>query len=229
MPDVAIVIPFRDRGTDPNRQANLECVLAHWERFGYPVHIVDDGRSGEQQFNRHAAYNKAAHTINAQALVYTESDMLIHPHQVDEAITAALDHPHLVVPFTERHELNEQDTLRVRAGADHTTLRAQVIKPKPRRVGAINVITKAALHMVGQWDEQFEGSWWDDRSMHLAFDKCCGPTQWIEGPAWHLHHLPGWTGPHLTAEDRAATKRNKARFEMYRKATTAQQIRELTT
>jgi hypothetical protein len=227
--NAAVIIPFRDRGRDPQRAANLVCILDHWDGLGYPVHVVDDGRSGDQQFNRHAAYNEGARKTTADVLVYAESDMLINPDQITTAIGWATESLGLVVPFTERHELNAEDSAAVRADAPPETFTAEVIKPKPRRIGAINVLTRDTLTAVGQWDEAFEGCWWDDRSMHIAFDKCAGPTRWVQGPAYHLWHLPGWTGSHLTAADKAATERNHRRFQRYQRATTPDQVRDLTT
>lgn len=225
---VALVIPFRDRGTDPLRKANLNHVLAYWKDFGHPVHVLDDGLTGNQQFNRHACYNRAAHTLNADTLAYIESDMLVPYEQMTAAITAAQDHPHLVIPFTVRHELGPTDSHHVRQGADHTTFHGQQVKLKPRRIGAVNVITRQALTLIGQWDEKFTGNWWDDRAMHHAFDICTAPTQWIDGPSWHLHHLPGHTGTHLTPQDRAATEANRRRYALYRQTHNPSRIRQLT-
>lgn len=228
--NVAVIIPFRDRGTDPLRSANLTRVLEWWSNFHADVRIVTDGRTGNQQFNRHQAYNRGAASTDADILAFVESDMLIDFTQMDEAIALATEKPRLVVPFTERHELSPDSSDLVR---EHKVKpedgRADVIKPKPRRTGAINVVSREALDLVGGYDEAFEGNWWDDRSMHIAFDICTGPTQWIDGPSWHLYHLPGHEGTHLTAEDKAATARNKARWQRYRQADTADRIRKLTT
>lgn len=226
---VAVIIPFRDRGADPLRAANLTRVLEWWSSFGADVSVVSDGRTGDQQFNRHKAYNRGAAQTDADILAFVESDMLIDFTQMDEAITLASEKPRLVVPFTERHELSAESSELVRAHKlqpQHG--RADVIKPKPRRTGAINVISRQALHLIGGYDEAFEGNWWDDRSMHIAFDMCTNPTQWIDGPSWHLYHLPGHEGAHLTAEDKAATARNKQRWQQYREADTADRVRELT-
>jgi hypothetical protein len=222
----AVIIPFRDRGRDPLRQANLNRTLEHWS--GWDVHVVDDGRQGDAQFNRHKAYNTGATLTDADILIYAESDMLIDFTQIHQAMRLAETHG-LIVPFTERHELSPDSSELVR---EHKIKpqdgRADVIKPKPRRIGAINVISRQTLTAVGQWDEQFEGCWWDDRSMHLAFDICAGPTQWIDGPSWHLWHLPGYQGAHLTGADKQATARNKLRFRQYQRARTPDQIRRLT-
>lgn len=227
---VSVIIPFRDRGTDPLRAANLKRVLTQWASFGTEVLVVSDGGTGTQQFNRHRAYNRGAKQASGDILVYAESDMLIRFTQIDEAITLAEELPRLVVPFTERHELNDTDSMLVREHrANPEVLTADIIKPKPRRIGAINVVSRQALNLVGGWDEAFTGCWWDDRSMHLAFDMCTNPTVWVDGPSWHLWHLPGYQGQHLTGADIAATARNKRRYVQYAKARTPDQIRALTT
>lgn len=231
MTRIAVIIPFRDRGTDPLRRANRDAVVEHWRLHTKHLLIVSDGRTGDAQFNRHAAYNRGvAQAPDADVYVFTEADMLIAPTQIDEAITQASQQPGLVVPFTARHELGPADSAKVRnRDVQPNQCRADVIMPKPRRIGAINVLSHTTIEAVGQWDEQFEGNWWDDRSMHLAFDMCAGPTRWIKGPAWHLYHLPGHVGPHLSDDDKNATARNRQRFMRYRAARTPEQIHALTT
>lgn len=226
---VAVIIPFRDRGTDPLRAANLTRILEWWAGYAETI-VVSDGNTGDEQFNRHKAYNLGAQQATADILAYVESDMMIDFRQMDEAITAAAENPRLVVPFTERHELSPDSSELVREHKIHPKDgRADKVKPKPRRVGAINVISRQALTMVGGWDEHFTGCWWDDRAMHRAFDVCTNPTQWIDGPAWHLWHLPGYEGQHLTAADIAATRANRRRYSRYERARTPEQIRKLTT
>lgn len=226
---IAVIIPFRDRGTDPLRAANLTRILEHWASFGSEIIVTSDGLDGDAQFNRHAAYNKAAAQTKADTLAFVESDMLLDFTTLDEAIDMAGTRTGLVVPFTERHELGAEGSAKVRAHqVDYHDLVGEVIMPKPRRTGAINVISRTTLTAVGQYDPAFSGNWWDDRSMHIAFDMCAGPTRWIDGPAWHLHHLPGHKGSHLTPEDIAATKRNRERWQLYTQATTPQRIRQLT-
>lgn len=226
---VAVIIPFRDRGTDSLRSANLTRVLEWWSNFNADVSVVSDGRTGDQQFNRHVAYNRGAAQTDADILAFVESDMLIDFAQIDEAISQAAETLGLVVPFTERHELTPDSSDLVRTHKIHPRDgTADVIKPKPRRTGAINILSRATLEAVGQYDPAFEGNWWDDRAMHIAFDICAGPTRWIDGPSWHLYHLPGHKGSHLSVEDIAATARNKQRWQRYREATTPDQIRHLT-
>jgi len=230
--NVTFVVGFRDRGTDPLRQANLAHTLSYLADLNLgPVHVTSDGHAGTASFNRHRAYNLGAATAfdsGADTIVFYESDMLVPREQLEAAIEAANEQPGLVVPFTCRHELSPHDSEQIRAGADHTDFIGVKIMPKPRRTGAVNVITRTTYNLVGGYDEAFTGSHWDDISMHVAFDMCAGPTRWINGPSWHLYHLLGYHGAHLTDEDKAATVANRRRWHRYRSAITPGQIRELT-
>lgn len=229
----AVIIPFRDRGTDTLRQKNLDRTLHHWNGFA-PIYIVDDGRTGNAQFNRSAAYNRgAAQASNATTLIYTESDMLIDYEQINKATQLAQQQTGLVVPFTEYRYLSaaDSDLVRKHAALPTACTPESTISPHTRswpRTGPINVLTRTTLNTIGQWDETFQGNWWDDRAMLIAFEQCAGPTRFVTGPAHHLWHQPGWTGHHLTTEDRAATAANKHRYHQYRRAQTAEQIRQLT-
>ena len=226
---VAVIIPFRDRGTDPLRPANLKRVLHEWRTFrGMPKPIVEhDGQVG--QFNRSKAYNRGIEsTVWADIFIFTESDMLIDPRQLREAVELAAE-PGLVVPFTEYHYLSRRDSERVRRfEVEPADCTPESVMSNGTSIGAINILSRETLEAVGQWDEQFEGSWFDDRAMCRAFEICTQPTRYVQGPAYHLYHQPGWEGDHLTAEDKAATERNRQRWKLYQRAKTPQRIRELT-
>lgn len=224
---VTICIPFRDRGTDPLRKANLEFVQEYWAGYDCPVLVVDDGRYGDAQFNRSAAYNKAAALTVSDVLAYVESDMILDYYQLDCAVNLAKHAAGLVVPFTEYRYLSEVDSDDVRAyRVEPRALVPEYIRRGSH--GAVNVVSRQTLSAVGQWDEEFDGNWYDDDAMYQAFEVACGPARFVGGPAFHLYHLPGWTGPHLTESDTAATEHNRQRYKLYQQATTPEEIRELT-
>ena len=230
-PSALVVIPFRDRGHDPLRQQNLDRVLAWWAESPWPVRVVDDGRDGDAQFNRSAAYNRgavAATTAGVDVVIYTEADMLIPYQQVDAAVQAAADAPGLVVPFTTYCYLSPDGSQLVRDGREPATVAPESRMDNGASMGAVNVVSMDSLAAIGQWDENFEGNWYDDNAMERAFALCCGVRRHVPGPAWHLYHLPGWSGDHLTDEDRAATEANRLRWERYAAATTPQEILHLT-
>lgn len=227
---IAVVIPFRDRGSDPLRQANLDTVLDHWKAYTRTPLVVSDGGYGDAQFNRSAAYNRGAEQTDADVLIFTESDMLIDFDQIDEGVCLARQSRGLVVPFTLYRYLSPEDSAWVRAGELHPLdATPETTMENGQSIGAINIVSRETFNAVGQYDEGFKGSWWDDRAMKIAFEVTSGPTRWVTGPAHHIYHKPGWKGSHLTDEDKRATERNKRRFMAYRRARTAEQIRALTT
>lgn len=232
MSDAAVIIPFRDRGTDPLRAANLEYVESWWyKHMGFTPQVFDDGRASDAQFNRSAAYNRGvAANPQADVFVFVESDMIVPISQIETAIVMALScRPGLVVPFSQYVALTPHGSEGVRDGSlRYDAQMAAYTMANCRAVGAVNVVSREALQMVGGYDEGFEGNWYDDNAMKIAFETTCGPTLFVDGSGYHLHHLPGWAGGHLSEEDKAATERNKARLALYEKATTAEQIRKLT-
>ncbi|MCT7369449.1 glycosyltransferase family protein [Mycolicibacterium llatzerense] len=229
MTSVAIIIPFRDRGGDNLRCANLVRVFEHWRSYNAELHIVSDDRTGTESFNRSAAYNAGARLTDADVIVYAEADLIVDYWNITRAVELAQSAPGLVVPFSRFMAINQLDSSHVRR---HTLTPpralATQVRGERKSIGAINVLSRQTLDQIGQWDETFEGAWYDDDAMARAFEVCCGPTRFIDGPGWHLYHLPGARGQHLTDADRAATARNKARYELYRQATTPERIRELT-
>lgn len=215
-----VIIPFRDRGTDPTRVANLTRVVWTWQSYGFAPMTIGDGRIRPAQFNRSAAYNRGmAHCWDSSdVFVFAESDMLIPVDLINAAVHRAFDSPGLVVPFTEYRALSQKDSCDVRGGADPARFIPERIMPNGQSIGAINVVSRKTMEKVGQWDEQFEGSWYDDNAMKIAFEVLAGKTRWVDGTAYHLWHLPGHAGSHLSAEDREATRRNRARLQQYRQA-----------
>lgn len=239
-----VVIPFRDRGLDPLRQANLERVLDWWADSPWGVLVVDDGRTGDAQFNRSAAYNRGAAAAlagGADVVIYTEADILVPHAQVALAVQSAAEAPGLVVPFLHYNYLSAADSQLVRddllnrtyadpSGLESLTPESSI--SNGRSMGAVNVVSLASIAAIGGWDESFEGNSYDDNAMDRAFTVCCGVRRHVAGSAWHLYHLPAheWWGTNdaLTEQDRAATAANKQRWDRYAAAITPAEIRALT-
>lgn len=238
MTDIKVVIPFRDRGLDPRRGANLEVVMAWWWAHGFTPTVVDDGLDGNAQFNRHRAYNRAvAVNPDADVFVFTEADMLIHPRQIATAVKLAARKPGLVVPFTQYRYLSDSMTDVIRDyffRADRAALaevwaresndpgsvfglRAESTMDNGRSIGAVNVVSRETLDKTGGFTEATSGNWYDDRIIEEGFAFLTGSkTAYVPGPAVHLYHLPGWKGDHLTDADKAATQHNRLLLQQMR-------------
>jgi hypothetical protein len=227
----AVIIAFRDRGIDPLRSANLVRVADHWAGYDCKVVVASDGRADDAQFNRSAAYNRAVDLVpDADVLIFTESDIIISYEQVDRAVGLALDAPGMVIPFSWFMALSEEDSARVRAyQVDPVDCEKSPVKGHRGSIGAAGVVSRETYDLAGGYDERFEGAWYDDDAMKIAFDIAAGPTRWVEGSVYHLYHLSGGKGAHLSREDRVATSRNRLRLRMYQQARTPEQVRSLTT
>jgi hypothetical protein len=230
MTDVKVIIPFRDRGIDPRRAANLEIVQAWWYAHGFDPQIVDDGLEGDAQFNRHRAYNRAvSRNADADVFVFAEADMLVHPDQIRLGVRLAVRQPGLVVPFTRYHYLSDASTGVLRDGYHDDVISKDYWWGEPAHsptsvfawepestmdngtsVGAVNIVSRETLEITGGFTEATSGNWYDDRIIDAAFSFLTGnKTAFVPGPAVHLYHLPGHRGAHLTGRDRMATQRNR--------------------
>lgn len=227
----ALIIGHRDRGLDSYRQANLDSAVAWWRGFGIEPIVVDDGRRGTEHWNRSAAYNRGARLTDADILVYSEADMLLDFDQILHGVELAKS-PGLVIGFSRFMAMSERSSKRVRAREIHPSeAEAEQVRGDRQSIGAVNIVSRESLELVGGgYDERFEGHAYDDDAMARAFHICCGPTRFVEGPGYHQYHVPGafYATPESTKADRAATARNKARYELYRRARTPEQIRALT-
>ena len=231
---IAVVIPFRDRGLDPLRMANLAYVVDYWTGYRCEVVVSSDGRDGDAPFNRSAAYNRASirgsePSSDADMFIFAESDLIVDFDQIDRAVEMAEESPGMVVPFSWFMAITEQDSARVRAFEIYPEdAVAHPVKGHRGSIGAVNVVSRHSLIEVGGFDENFDGAWYDDDAMKIAFDVAAGPTRFVEGSAYHLYHLSGGAGAHLSREDRMATARNRMRLKLYQQARTPDQIRALT-
>lgn len=231
MTDYTLIIGHRDRGVDWHRQANLDSALEWWLDHGVDPIVVDDGQTGDAQWNRSAAYNYGATQTNTDILVYTEADMLLSLEQIAAGVELAAEQPGLVVPFSKFMAMTEADSDDVRKRLLHPSdAKADQVRGDRQSIGAVNIVSRQSLEVVGGYDEQFSGHAYDDDAMEWAFSICCGPTRFVDGPAWHQWHMPGafYATPESTIADREATERNRQRWELYRAARTPDDIRALT-
>lgn len=235
MTSAAIIIPFRDRGTDPLRASNLTRCLEWWTEYKVPVIVASDGRTGNAQFCRSAAYNRGSADTAADVLIYVEADTLVPYHQIQQAVDMAASRPGMVVPFTHQKKLTPTDSMLVRGHLKEPEDCVPTRHPygETTNYGCANVLSRRTLEAVGGFDQQFTGHGHDDSAMYHAFDVVAKPVRWVDGNAYHLYHLdydPDTTPDksYLSKEDVAAQERNRQRLELYRAAKTPEEIRLLT-
>lgn len=207
-PDV--VIPWRDGG-DPDRSAAYAYTLAYYQGLGLNVHVCDDGKT-TGPFNRHAAYNTGLTRASTDVICWIEADTLIPVDQLAVAAVLAAKGPGLVVPFTERHELDAAQSAEVYDGANPWDYLGAVVFPDGSSIGQAGVTSRATIAAIGgRWDDRYSGWGYDDNAAFRAFEEQAGRARWVKGKGVHLWHKPGFVEP--TPEQAAATARNAALYQ----------------
>jgi hypothetical protein len=215
---IAVVIPWRASG-DEDRDLAFDYTRAYYLRLeaaGVVDEVVvssDGADSGP--FNRHRAYNLGYARTDADVVLWNEADTLIPAEQIATAAALAEDEPGLVVPYSERHELDVTQAARVYAGTDPFTLTGTVVYADGVSIGQAGVTSRATMGRVGGgWDERFQGWGFDDNAAFHIFGVLAGPPRIVEGRGVHLWHLPAF---HVhTPEREARTDANAARFAFIR-------------
>ena len=228
-PDVAIVIPWRDPG-DGERKANFDYVYEHYRSMDIgPVFAVSDGREPGQPFNRSAAYNRGYRlTGRANVILWNEADTLLTVEAVLAAAHQSLQAPGMVVPYTERHELDAAQTQAVLDGVDPFTMRGHIVYSDGSSIGQAGVTSTRTMDLIGgRWDEGFEGWGYDDNAMFHVFNALAGQPRWVAGKGVHLWHTPVYAAH--TEQSRATTDRNAARCQAIMARTGADLIDYLAT
>jgi hypothetical protein len=223
---IAVVIPWRDGGCQ-YRRANAAYVIDYYRALDIgPVIATDDGKR-DGPFNRSAAYNLGYAQVPAgiDAVLWNEADTLIPRAHVTAAALLATSAPGLVIPFTERHELDQPTTARILTeGLDPFTQPAALVMPDRTSIGQAGVTSRATMDLIGgRWDEHYSSWGFDDNGMHHVFWHCAAPARWIDGPGMHLWHPHATTT--ATAEQTYATKANADRWERMRHITDPDELR----
>ncbi len=232
MTNLKVIIPFRLReNADIRRAANLNVVMAWWWSHGLTPEVVDDGLTGDAQFNRHRAYNRAVSgNPDVDVFVFSEADMLIPIDQIAIAVKMAKRKTGLVVPFMQYRYLSDETTAQVRDAFSEFSseelanwiampsinpmsifhLTPESTMDNGRSIGAVNVVSRETLETTGGFTEATSGNWYDDNIIEEGFKFLTKhPTSFVPGPAVHLYHLPGWKGEHLSEADKIATQHNR--------------------
>lgn len=226
-----IIIPFRDRGGDPHRKANLDVVMGWWYTHGFEPVLIDDGLEGSVPFNRHRAFNRAVERFpETEVFVFSNADLLIHPSAIRESMDYAEQGRHIVVPFITRLNFSSESSEYLRneyrdSGADQLvewwdlpeTDHRSVFWMTPETVleggedlGSAYVVHADTLRSLGGFPETLSGGVHEhDIISEGTYFLRKKPISILLSRAVHLHHHPAWPDKHQTEEDRRVTSANR--------------------
>jgi hypothetical protein len=195
--NVVILVPRRDGFAD--RDANWAWCRPWWQ-WRHPDWPVVEGHHVTGLFNRSAAINEAARLAGDwDVAVIIDSDVIIHPDNVREAVQRAHDEQQMAVAFTVRYNLNMSGTQLVKAetlypeairiGDRKDNRRRFVARTYHDQHSAVIAVPRPLYDRIGGFDEGFSGWGLEDTAFAIACETAAGkPLLRVEGEAWHLHH-----------------------------------------
>ncbi|HXJ64365.1 MAG TPA: glycosyltransferase [Actinomycetota bacterium] len=217
--NVVILVPRRDGFAD--RDANWDWCRPWWQ-WRHPDWPVVEGHHVTGLFNRSAAINRAAELAGGwDVAVIIDSDVIIAPDLVREAVRRAHDEQQMAVAFKTRYNLSARGTSQTKAEtiypeafsmSEPRNHRMYVARTYENQHSAVIAVPRAVYDKVGGFDEGFCGWGLEDTAFAIACETVMGkPLVYLDGEAWHLHH-------NAAAEKHGSPPhaRNVARCNLYR-------------
>lgn len=191
-----IVVPYR---SDGGRRDRLWDFTRSWLREhhrDYPIYL---GASPDGPFNRSAAINHAARDAGDwDVAVICDSDTVVAPDQLEEAVRRAHDTGLLVSALTTVAELSSRSTARLLADphSDLATLgRIRTRRKDDMTQSSVIAVPRPLWDAIGGFDEGFQGwgcednAFWIAATLHGGDGRSAGgePLR-VHGAAYHLWH-----------------------------------------
>jgi len=179
--NVAVLVPWRPGDLD--RERNWRYASDFWRGTGWPIATGGGGQVGP--FNRAAARNEAARSVEWDVGIFADADVFVAERdQVRVAVNLAVDTERLVLPFEDYTALTEAETI-ARVAGDLHELPVRHTEPDPS-VGGIMVVPRLLWESLGGFDEGFVGWGFEDYALYTA----AGGALRTPGELWHLWHPP---------------------------------------
>lgn len=211
-----ILVPRRD-DNGPRDELWDGFVKPWWEREQSHMPIIE-GYHTEGLFNRSAAINRAARLAGDwDVACIIDADVLCNPARVKEAMDLAASTGKMVLPHSERRDLNKPGTQRVVRGYDGNwdrwVYRRYSVANGHPSVSSVVVVPRILWDTIGGFDEGFRGWGYEDTAFAAAAETFGGIIR-MDGEVWHLWHPTAREGKRGTE----AWSANSSRGQRYRAA-----------
>lgn len=209
---VAVLVPRR--GDSGWRDHLWEFCRAWWlER--HPDWPIYEGASPAGPFQRSAACNDAARQAGAWDVgIVLDTDVILNPEAVTEAVALSADTGRMVLPHNERVDLSRWGTQRVLDGERGPwrtpKMVAHVWTPSD---SSCVVVPRALWGEVGGFDERFVGWGYEDTAFRIACERAAGPAIVLEQEVFHLWHERPPEGPDSPERARNLALLNEVRTD----------------
>lgn len=185
MNKLSVIIPHRYM---ESRSANYDFVLS-WYKDLFPEAEFISADDPNPKFNRGRALDAGVKQSSGDVLIFGDGDLLVSPKSLHMALKEIQDTDvGFVVPFTRVAYLNEPSSKKViKCGVLKENYPGTTFWKQPS-TGGINVLKRSSYEASFGFDPRFEGWGFEDSAFDAAMQCLVGPTRWLEGPSYHLHH-----------------------------------------
>ena len=193
---VSVLVPFKSDGG--LRLRNWEWLKHRYELL-MPNAEICMGDAEIRPYCKSAAVNSAARKATRDIFIIADADIAFDTDQMERAIEM-LDNHAWIIPYEDRKELNEAQTLDLTnnrepsvkfSGIDFTGCGSYAYG-----VGSINIVPRRYFEGAGGFDERFKGWGYEDNAFAMALDTLYGNHIRPKGSVvWHLNHPPAYVHP----------------------------------
>lgn len=189
---VAVIVPL-DAKPDRDRRDAWAYVRAHYERH-HPTWTIIEGVDRGGSWVKGAAIADALSRCKASTIVIADSDCLVAPAAMIEAVDRVLDgRARWAVPHDRVIRLNAETTREVIAGDDPTIDESRDVARRPYQGfagGGILVVPRVGYEATGGIPQSFKGWGGEDQALAVILDTCLGKHWRGSADLLHLWHAP---------------------------------------
>lgn len=208
-PRVVILVPRREGFAQRDR---LWAWCKAWWAREFPELPIIEGHHNGGLFNRSAAVNTAAAKAGDwDVALIVDSDVLVDPDHVREAVRISVEQGRMVVPFTVRHNLNQRGTERI-MGGERGPWEGFIAQNFYDQHSSVIAVPRNVWQTVGGFDETFAGWGMEDTAFAISVITLVGPLVNMEGECWHLWHPTAPEG-HRGTPSAIANRARGARYQ----------------
>ncbi len=198
---VSILVPFKSDGR--HRLRNWEWLLQRYEML-LPHAEICMGDTDIKPYCKAAAVNSAAKKATRDILIIADSDIAFDTDKLESAV-AMLDSYPWVIPYEDRKELTEAQTINLIKQHSPSVKLSEMdftgCVNYSSGVGSINIVPRSYFEKAGGFDERFRGWGYEDNAFAMSLDTLFGNHFRPKGSViWHLNHPPAFEHPKKNCE-----------------------------
>jgi len=172
--------------------SGVEIIVVEQDKHSKIAHLVSGYKhifqKSNRPFNKSLAYNLGLKNASTEAIVFTDSDLVMDPNKFIEALNSLKEYD-MVNPYTSVVDLTPDESYMDMANIIKINRpgRGETDHQKVPLCGGMNIFRKEAIFAIGGWSESFIGWGGEDDFQEIKVKHF---LKWfsLEGKSFHLYH-----------------------------------------